>query len=108
MNWKNFLMVGLILTAFTATSVLAVEGGNSRKGKHLYKKSCKVCHDKGGEGGELTPMAKTMAQWDRYFKKKAKKHPGDVFQKTKAKDLKDINQFLYDSAADSPSPATCG
>ena len=108
MNWKNFLMVGLILTAFTATSVLAIEGGNSRKGKHLYKKSCKVCHDKGGEGGELTPMAKTMAQWDRYFKKKAKKHPGDVFQKTKAKDLKDINQFLYDSAADSPSPATCG
>jgi len=24
------------------------------------------------------------------------------------KDLKDINQFLYDHAADSPSPETCG
>ena len=108
MNWKNLLMVGLILAAFTATSVLAIDGGNSRKGKHLYKKNCKVCHNKGGEGGELTPMSKTMAQWDRYFKKKAKKHPGDVFSKTKAKDVKDINQFLYDSAADSPAPATCG
>jgi cytochrome c553 len=108
MNWKALLMIGLILTAFTTTSVLAIEGGNARKGKHLFKKNCKVCHDAGGEGGELTPMSKTMSQWDRYFKKKAKKHPGDIMTKTKKKDLKDINQFLFNSAADSPSPATCG
>ncbi len=108
MNLKKLLMIGLILTAFTASSVLAIEGGNARKGKHLYKKNCKVCHDDGGEGGELTPMSKTMSQWDRYFKKKAKKHPGDVMKTLKAKDQKDINQFLHDSAADSPSPATCG
>jgi cytochrome c2 len=108
MNWKALLMIGLILTAFTATSVLAIEGGNSRKGKHLFKKSCKSCHNAGDEGGELTPMTKTMAQWDRYFKKKAKKHPGDTFNNISDKDKKDINQFLFDSAADSPSPATCG
>ncbi len=108
MNWKMFLIVTLVLSAFTATSVLAVEGGNARKGKHLFKKNCKTCHDASGKGGELTPMSKTMAQWDRYFKKKAKKHPGDSISKMKAKDLKDINQFLYDSAADSPAPATCG
>ncbi len=108
MNWKALLMIGLILTAFTATSVLAIEGGNARKGKHLFKKNCKICHDAGGEGGELTPMTKTMSQWDRYFKKKAQKHPGDAISKMKKKDLKDINQFLFNSAADSPSPATCG
>jgi cytochrome c5 len=108
MNWKSMLLVVLVLSAFTVTSVMAVEGGNARKGKHLYKKNCKICHAKGGEGGELTPMSKTMAQWDRYFKKKAKKHPGDAFSKLKAKDIKDINQFLHDSAADSPAPATCG
>ena len=108
MNWKALLMIGLILTAFTATSVLAIEGGNARKGKYLYKKNCKICHGADSKAGELTPMSKTMAQWDRYFKRKAKKHPGDVMQKLKAKDLKDINQFLYGSAKDSPSPATCG
>jgi cytochrome c5 len=108
MNWKRLLLVALVISAFAVTSAVAVEGGNARKGKHLFKKNCKVCHDAGGEGGELTPMTKTMAQWDRYFKKKAKKHPGDVMSKTSKKDLKDINQFLYDSAADSPSPATCG
>jgi mono/diheme cytochrome c family protein len=108
MNWKNLLIVGLILAAFTATSVFAVEGGNARKGKHLYKKNCKTCHVKGGDAKDLTPMSKTMAQWDRYFKRTAKKHPGDAISKLNEKDLKDINQFLYNSAADSPAPATCG
>ncbi len=104
--WKKVLLVGLILSAFCVTSVIAVEGGNSRKGKHLYKKNCKSCHSAGAEGGDLTPMSKTMRQWDRFFKKG--EHPGDLFDKTSKKDLKDINQFLYDKAADSPSPETCG
>ena len=42
----------ITLAAFIATSALAAEGGNPRKGKHLYKKSCKTCHSSGGEGGE--------------------------------------------------------
>ena len=107
MNWKKLLLFCLILT-FTATSVLAMDGGNSRKGKHLFKKNCKSCHGAGGDGGEVTPMSKTMSQWDRYFKKKADKHPGDVFKNMSDKDRKDINQFLFDKAADSPSPETCG
>ncbi|MCK4502663.1 MAG: cytochrome c [Desulfuromonadales bacterium] len=107
-NWKTVVMITLVLAAFITTSALAVDGGNSRKGKHLFKKTCKTCHGAGGEGGEISPKVKTMAQWDRHFKKAAKKHPGDVFKKTPKQDLKDINQFLYDSAADSLSPETCG
>lgn len=42
MNWKAFLMIGLILTAFTATSALAIEGGNARKGKHLFKRTVRA------------------------------------------------------------------
>ncbi len=105
MNWKKLLLLALVLTAFAVTSALAVDGGNSRKGKHLFKKNCKTCHNDGGEGGELTPMTKTMAQWDRFFKKA--KHSGDALN-LKEKDLKDINQFLYDNAVDSEHPATCG
>lgn len=107
MNLKKLLLLGLILT-FTVSSAMAIEGGNSRKGKHLFKKNCKSCHAAGGEGGELTPMSKTMSQWDRYFKRNADKHPGDTFKSLSEKDLKDINQFLFDKAADSPSPETCG
>ena len=106
MSWKKVALVSLILAAFCGSTGMAVEGGNSRKGKHLFKKECKSCHSAGGEGGELTPMSKTMSQWDRFFDKA--EHPGDLFKKMSDKDQKDINQFLFDKAADSPSPETCG
>lgn len=99
-------LLALAMVAIFTTSVLAVEGGNPRKGKHLYKKSCKTCHSAGDEGGELTPMSKTMKQWDRIFEKK--KHDQEAWKGLSEKDLKDINQFLFDFAADSEQPATCG
>ena len=96
----------LVLAAFIATSALAAEGGNPRKGKHLFKKTCKACHSSGAEGGELTPMSKTQKQWDRIFDKK--KHDPKAWESLSERDLKDIQQFLYDHAADSPQPQTCG
>jgi cytochrome c5 len=96
----------LTLTAFIATAAMAAEGGNPRKGKHLFKKTCKVCHSSGGEGGEVTPMTKTQAQWDRLFDKK--KHNEAGWKDLSDQDLKDIQQFLFDHAADSPQPQTCG
>ena len=96
----------LFLTIFIASSVMAAEGGNPRKGKHLFKKNCKACHSSGAEGGEITPMSKTQAQWDRFFKKS--KHPEEGWKSMSEKDLQDIHQFLYDHAADSPQPQTCG
>jgi cytochrome c5 len=96
----------LTLAAFIATTALASEGGNPRKGKHLFKKTCKSCHDAGGAGGDLTPMSKTQAQWDRFFDKK--KHSPDGWKDISEQDLKDIQQFLFDHAADSPQPQTCG
>ena len=96
----------LALAALVATSVMAAEGGNPRKGKHLFKKTCKTCHAADGAGGEVTPMTKTQAQWDRMFDKK--KHNEDGWKDLSEQDLKDIQQFLFDHAADSPQPQTCG
>lgn len=104
---KTIKCLGLItLATFIATSALAGEGGNPRKGKHLFKKSCKACHSSGGEGGEVTPMTKTQKQWDRIFEKQ--KHDAEAWKNLSERDLKDIQQFLYDHAADSPQPQTCG
>jgi len=102
------LMIMLTIVVFTATSVLAVQGGNPKKGKYLYKKHCKECHSAGSAGGELTPMSKTMSQWDRLFKKGEHKGGQEAWSKMKEQELLDINQFLFDHAADSPSPQTCG
>jgi len=101
---KSTLLIAL--AALVATSVMAAEGGNPRKGKYLYKKTCKACHSQGAEGGEMTPMSKTQKQWDRVFDKP--KHDPEAWKGLSEQDLKDINQFLYDHAADSDQPQTCG
>lgn len=101
---KSAVFLGLLV--FIATSVIAAEGGNPRKGKHLFKKTCKTCHSSGGAGSEVTPMTKTQSQWDRIFDKK--KHDEEAWKGLSEQDLRDIQQFLYDHAADSPQPQTCG
>lgn len=106
MKKKLKLLLLLTLAALVAASAFAAEGGNPRKGKHLYKKSCKECHGSGAAAGELTPMSKTQAQWDRFFDKK--KHDEDAWKNLSGQDLQDIQQFLFDHAADSPQPQTCG
>ena len=50
--------------------------GSDKKGKFYFKKVCKSCHGKKGEGGEVTPISKTIKQWERVFKKD--KHYKDV------------------------------
>lgn len=106
MDYRKLIMIGLVLLAFSVTSALAVDGGNPRKGKYLFKKNCKTCHTDGAEGGAITPLSKTMAQWDKFFKDN--KHPGDAWSNFGEQDLLDINQFLYDHAVDSDQPETCG
>lgn len=98
------LLAGLTLVT---ASAMAVEGGNPKKGKYLYKKNCKTCHSEGGEGGELTPMSKTMRQWDRFFDRDKHEVKPEAFEMPE-QDLLDIQQFLYDHAADSDQPQTCG
>lgn len=101
------MSVLLLVLVFAAGAAFAAEGGNSRKGKYLYKKSCKPCHVAGAEGGELTPLSKTQRQWDRFFKK-GEHQDAAAWEKFSDKDLKDINQFLFDHALDSDQPETCG
>ena len=102
------LLVGMLLVTFASTAVLAAEGGNPKKGKYLFKKNCKTCHSEGAAGGDLTPLSKTQAQWDRFFEKDKHEKKPEVFKGMSEQDLKDIQQFLFDHAADSPQPQTCG
>jgi len=106
MKTLKLITISLLLVAFCGSSVLAVEGGNDRKGKYLFKKSCKTCHSDGAEGGVVTPLSKTMSQWDRFFEKK--KHAPAGWEGFSEQDLLDIQQFLYDHAVDSDQPETCG
>jgi len=102
---KKLVMI-LLIVAFAVSTAVAIEDGNPRKGKYLFKKNCKTCHTEGAEGGEVTPLTKTMEQWDKYFQKN--QHPGGDWDNFSEQDLIDINQFLFDHAVDSDQPETCG
>lgn len=108
MKTSTKIAIAAALMSCLVTQAYAAEGGNPKKGKHLYKKQCKACHSQAGEGGELTPMSKTMSQWDRFFDKDKHKLKPEAFNGLTEQDLKDIQQFLYDHAADSEQPQTCG
>lgn len=81
--------------------------GSDKKGKYYFKKSCKECHGEDGDGGEVTPISKTIKQWERYFKKD--KHGEKKLSKEfDAEQLIHIKTFLINHAADSDQPETCG
>ena len=97
-----------LMVVVLAASAWSAEGVNSRKGKYLFKKQCKACHNDDGSAANITPMSKTQSQWDRMFKKAKHKADQQAWDKHSEKDLKDMNQFLFDHAVDSDQPETCG
>jgi mono/diheme cytochrome c family protein len=83
--------------------------GNEGKGRYYFRQTCKECHTKGAKGGEITPLAKTQAQWRSYFLKA--KHAGgsETLIKVMADaQLLDVQTYLINHAADSLQPETCG
>ncbi|MFH1842880.1 MAG: cytochrome c [bacterium] len=82
--------------------------GSAKKGKYWFKKTCKGCHGADGDGGEVTPVSKTIRQWERYFRKGVhygEETLGDTFD---VEQIIHIRTFLIEHAADSDQPETCG
>ena len=82
--------------------------GSDSKGKYFYKKTCKECHGKDGDGGEVTPISKTIKQWERFFKKAKHGDEETLLDVTDEEKLIHIKTFLMNHAADSDQPETCG
>ena len=81
--------------------------GSAKKGKYYFKKSCKECHGKKGEGGEVTPISKTIKQWERFFKKGIHYEEQPIDSLGTAAELIHIQTFVVAHAADSDQPETC-
>ena len=101
-------LAALYILGLTGT-VLAEPDGNHRKGKYLFRKSCRSCHIEGGKAKVLEPLTFTMAEWDKVFKPEtAAKYPcKPEWDKIGQKDVQDIFTYLYKFAKDSPTPAKC-
>jgi len=86
-------------------------------GKALYRSNCKLCHDTGSANGTYSPMTLTQDQWKKFFTVKlATSHQTIVHPTVNKKlleclspdEMKAIQNFCVDHAADSEQPATCG
>lgn len=107
---KRMIVALLVLSFIGAGLGLALASGgkgNSRKGKYLYRKNCRVCHVQNGKAKELSPISKTQAQWKTTFAAQDKLPCADQWAKLKEKDITDIYAYLWGHAKDSPSPAKC-
>lgn len=103
-----FFMI-LITLCFLGLSIAGEKKGNSRKGKYLFRKSCRVCHN-GNKASELGPINKKIKEWEGIFAPDKYKEfeCKDEWEKRSEQDLRDILQYLLDGAADSKVPRGCG
>jgi mono/diheme cytochrome c family protein len=107
MKLSRFVAFLLLATVLAMTVVLAA--GSETKGKYYFKKNCKTCHVKGKDGGEVSPLTKTQAQWKKYFTAGTHNQGKEKLDTilTPAQ-LLDVETYLFNHASDSPQPETCG
>lgn len=109
---KMFLALLMVLLVSSTAGLSAAPGkGNPRKGKYLFRKTCRVCHKEGASGKmagkPLNPIDKTQAEWTKVFEKIDKLACKEQWGKLSERDLKDIFAHLHGHASDSPNPARC-
>jgi mono/diheme cytochrome c family protein len=103
----TILTLALLLSL--AVAVSAASKGSETKGKYYFKQTCKTCHTKGAAGGEITPLNKKMTQWSAYFQAGKHGHGKEPLTKYMSDEqLRDVQAFLTNHAADSLQPETCG
>ncbi len=107
----------ILLVVAAALALCAIAADKPADGKLLYRNNCKVCHDKGSKNGVYTPMTLTQDQWRKFFNTKlipahkAAVHPKEnkkILELLTPDQMKSIQRFCIDHAADSEQPATCG
>ncbi len=102
-------IIAFIIGSFFSVVMAAdnfTNDGNDRKGKYLFRKNCRTCHD-GSSAATMSPNTKTQAQWERTFKKYERLECVEEWNKRSQGELKDVYTYLYNHGYDSPQPATC-
>ena len=109
---KKRLGLLLVLAGVLMSMGIAAAGpefapdGNGRKGKYLYRKSCRACHD-GSQAASLSPSSKIQSEWQKSFAGYESLACKDDWDKQSHTALNDIYSYMYNHAYDSPNPATC-
>ncbi len=99
-----------LATAALSTAAFAEEKkGSDKQGKFIFRSKCKECHWPEEEGGDVTPMTFTQAQWKGFFERYKHKRKKDVWHDVfTPEELLHIKTYLINHASDSEQPETCG
>jgi hypothetical protein len=106
-------MLVVLAVAFMATNVFAMDmdfnAGNGRKGKRLWKRYHTKCADGTKLSAKAGAATRTQAQWKDAFSNPAKLPCKGEWSGIKTKeDFENVFRYLFDHAADSDQPETCG
>jgi hypothetical protein len=96
----------------TVGASLALEKGNKRKGKYIYRKVYKACFERGAVDSQVPPISpadKSQAEWDAVFTSKDFSQFGceEEWNNLEDTQVTDIYTYLFEHASDSPTPAKC-
>jgi mono/diheme cytochrome c family protein len=111
MNRKCILILFTIVFSFCFIGLsMAGQKANARKGKYLFRKNCRACHQPGGKAQEMGPFNKKIKEWESIFAPGKYKEfkCNSEWEKLSEQDLRDMLQYLLDGAADSKVPRGCG
>lgn len=104
-------MLVVLAVAFMATNVFAMDfnAGDGRKGKRLWKRYHTKCADGTKLSAKAGAATRTQAQWKDAFSNPAKLPCGGKWEGIKSQeDFENVFRYLFDHAADSDQPETCG
>jgi hypothetical protein len=96
----------------TVGASLALEKGNKRKGKYIYRKVYKACFERGAVDSKVPPISpadKSQAEWEAIFTSEDFSQFGceEEWNNLDDTQVTDIYTYLFEHASDSPTPAKC-
>ena len=107
-----FWMLALLFTVTSVSAVYALEEGNKRKGKYIYRKVYKACYERGAVDSKTPPISpadKTMGEWVSTFESRNFDQFGceQEWAELNEEEITDIYTYLHAHGSDSPTPAKC-
>ena len=80
---------------------------NADEGKNLFVKKCGKCHTE-GDAPDFAPVKYASSQWKRFFSRDKHKRKKDISGEITTEEIKLIEKYLIDHAADSDLPIAAG